>query len=148
MLVPLRLPPDGDCSFCAYLAGERPYTILDRDEETALLVTWEQRGLGHVVAIPIAHRVTIFDLASSEANALMKTTIRAAAAIRDAFDPDGILVWQNNGVPAHQSVPHVHVHIAGTVPGGRTIDGPVQRFSTDQTDAIADRLRPHLPPAR
>ena len=142
--MPLRVP-DGDCSFCAYLAGERPYTILERNDQTALLVTWEQRGLGHVVAIPVAHRLTIFDLAPSEATALMQATVRAATAVRDAFDPDGLVIWQNNGIPAHQSVPHVHFHIAGTVPGGRTIDGPVQRLSTAESDTIAARLRPHLP---
>jgi len=144
--VPLRLPPDTDCSFCAYLSGERPYTILERDDDAALLVTFEPRGMGHVLAVPIEHRLTLLDLAPPEAAAVMRATLRAARAIRDAFDPDGIVVWQNNGVPAHQTVPHVHFHIAGTVPGGRIADGNVPRLSVSETDAIAARLRPHLPP--
>ena len=41
--MPLVLPSSASCSFCAYLAGERPYTILDRNDVTALLVTYEQR---------------------------------------------------------------------------------------------------------
>src|SRR5437016_7472661 len=68
--VPLLLPSEERCSFCAYLADERPYTILERGSLTALLVTFEPRGIGHVVAIPIEHRVTILDLRPAEAGAL------------------------------------------------------------------------------
>ena len=32
------------CPFCAYLAGTRPYTILERDDLTATLVTFEHGG--------------------------------------------------------------------------------------------------------
>lgn len=142
--VPIERPPADECSFCVYLDGGRPYTIVDRDDVCALFVTWEQRGLGHVLVVPIAHRETILDLDQEESQALMSGTVRAARAIQAAFDPAGIVVWQNNGVPAHQSVPHVHMHVAGTVPGGRTIDGPVPRLSLLETEAIADRLRPHL----
>ena len=76
---------------------------------------------------------------------LLEAVARAPAAIVGAYDPPGVAVWQNNGVPAHQSVPHVHVHVAGTLPGGGTEWGPVDRLPFDETDAIADRLRPHLP---
>lgn len=142
--MPIERPPADECSFCVYLDGGRPYTIVDRDDVCALFVTWEQRGLGHVLVVPIAHRETILDLDQEESHALMSGTVRAARAIQAAFDPAGIVVWQNNGVPAHQSVPHVHMHVAGTIPGGRTIDGPVPRLSLLETEAIADRLRPHL----
>jgi histidine triad (HIT) family protein len=73
--------------------------------------------------------------------------VRATAAVVGAYDPQGVAVWQNNGVPAGQSVPHVHVHVAGTVPGGGTRRGHVERLDVTATDRIADRLRPHLPPA-
>jgi histidine triad (HIT) family protein len=76
----------------------------------------------------------------------MDGVVRATRAIIAAFDPEGVAVWQNNGVPAHQSVPHVHVHVAGTLPQGGTEWGPVERLAVAQTDLIAERLRPHLPP--
>ena len=145
--MPLRLPEEDPCSFCAYLAGDRPYTILERGRLTALFVTFEQRGLGHVLVVPVAHRVTLFDLTQEEVMAMASATNRAAVAIRDAFDPEGIVIWQNNGIPASQSVPHVHVHVAGTVPAGGTIWGPVPRLSVTQTDLISERLRPYLPDA-
>jgi len=142
--VPLELPALDACPFCAYLAGTRPYTILERDGLTATLVTYEQRGRGHVLVVPVAHRVTILDVTPAEGAALVAGVQRAAAAIVGAYDPEGVAVWQNNGVPAHQTVPHVHVHVAGTLPGGGTEWGKVPRLAVAATDAIAERLRPHL----
>jgi histidine triad (HIT) family protein len=143
--MPLMLPPSSPCAFCDYLAGERPYTILDRNDAAALLVTYEQRGRGHLLVIPVRHRETILDLNREEQAAVMSGVVRAAAAILGAFDPDGVAVWQNNGIPAHQSVPHLHFHVAGTLPGGGTEWGDVPALEVAQTDAIADQLRPHLP---
>ena len=143
-VVPLILPLEDRCSFCAYLGGERPYTVLDVGALTALLVTFEQRGVGHLLAIPIAHRPTLFDLTEPEAAGLMTTTIRAAEAIRAAYDPEGIAVWQNNGVAANQSIPHVHFHVAGTIPGGGINVGAVERLPAQTTDRIASELRSHL----
>jgi histidine triad (HIT) family protein len=145
--MPLRLPVEDRCTLCAYVAGERRYTILERAPLTASLVTFEQRGLGHIVVVPVEHRVTLLDLAPEEGAAVMAATIRAARAIQAAYDPEGIAVWQNNGIPAHQSIPHVHVHVAGTLPEGGTNWGDVPRLSFEETDELAGRLRPHLPSA-
>lgn len=141
--MPLRIPEDDPCSFCEYLAGRRPYAILDRDDVTAVLVTREQRGSLHVLVIPVAHRETILDLAPAEEAPLMAAVTRAARAVARATDAEGVSVWQNNGVPAHQSVPHVHVHVAATFPGGGTKWGEVPTLSVEETDAIAERLRAH-----
>jgi len=132
------------CAFCEDLAGARPCTILYRDDVVALIVPHQQRGQGHVLVIPVQHRVTILDLTASERAAVMDATVRASAAVVAAFDPDGVAVWQNNGVPAFQSVPHVHVHVAGTLPGGGTDWGDAPLLPAAETDAIAERLRPHM----
>jgi histidine triad (HIT) family protein len=145
--MPLLLPPSSPCSFCEYLAGERSYTILDRNEVTAILVTYEQRGRGHVLVIPAHHRETVLELTRDEQAAVMADVVRATTAIIAAFDPEGVAVWQNNGISAHQSVPHVHVHVAGTLPEGGTDWGDVEKLALTDTDAIAEQLRPHLPVA-
>ena len=142
--MPLVLPAAEPCSFCDYLTGSRPYTIVERNDLTAMLVTYEQRGCGHLLVIPVEHRATVLDLSRDEQRALMDGVVRATAAIVAAFDPEGVAVWQNNGVPANQSVPHVHFHVAGTLPEGGTNWGEVERHAVAQTDLIADRLRPHL----
>jgi histidine triad (HIT) family protein len=142
--MPLVMPPSSPCSFCDYLAGVRPYTILDRNKVTAMLVTYEQRGQGHILVIPVQHRETILALTPEEQSALMAEVVRAAESIVGAFDPEGVAVWQNNGIPAHQSVPHVHVHVAGTLPEGGTSWGDVARLTLAETDAIGARLRPYV----
>lgn len=126
-------------------AGDRPYTILERNDTSAMLVTYEQRGRGHLLVIPVQHRETIVDLDDVERAAVIGDVARATAAIVGAFDPEGVAVWQNNGIPAHQSVPHVHFHVAGTLPGGGTEWGDVPKLTVAETDEIAERLRPHLP---
>lgn len=140
--------PTDPCSFCDYLAGRRPFTFLERGPLVAMLVTREQRGVGHVLVIPVSHRPSILDLCDEESAALMDGVRRASAAVAACHDPDGIAVWQNNGTPAHQSVPHVHFHVAGTLPRGGTEWGPVPRLEFSETDRIAAAIRPHLrPPA-
>lgn len=137
----IQLPDEGSCAFCAYLNGTRPYTILARDEVTAMLVTREQRGVAHLLVIPVRHVETILDLSDKEAGAVMIAVREAALMIDRAERRPGIAVWQNNGVPAGQSISHVHFHVAGTLPGGRTEWGDVPELPISETEVLADKLR-------
>ncbi len=141
----MRLPVDNaDCAFCAYLEGSRPYTILRRSGLTATLVTREQRGVAHLLVLPTRHARSILEVEGDEPAALMEAVMRAAGAIDRSVAPERIAVWQNNGVPAGQTIPHVHFHVAGTLPGGDTERGPVAEVGLDVTEAIAELLRPHM----
>ena len=142
--MPLDIPQQDRCSFCAYLAGERPYVIADRKELAAILVTREQRGIAHLLVIPTAHRESLLDMADDESTAVMTALRRATQAIAAAHDPAGIAVWQNNGRPACQTIPHVHFHVAGTLPEGGTERGDVPKISLEEAQQIADALKPHL----
>lgn len=137
----LDLPQDGDCAFCAYLDGSRPYTVLARDENVAVLVTREQRGVSHLLVVPVRHAPTILDLNDAESDAVMTWLRRAATAINRADRRPGIAVWQNNGVAAGQTINHFHFHIAGTLPDGGTTFGEVPELDLASTEAIAARLR-------
>ena len=137
----IQLPQDGDCAFCAYLSGTRPYTILSRDELTATLVTREQRGLPHLLVIPTAHRALITDLTNEEAGAVLIAVREAAQAIDRAYHRPGIAVWQNNGVTANQTISHVHFHVAGTLDDGGTNWGEVEELPLDETERISEHLR-------
>lgn len=140
----IESPADGSCAFCAYLDGERPYTILAKDEQIALLVTREQRGIPHLLVLPIHHKETILDVNDEEAKALIIGVRQAAIAINEAYRRPGISVWQNNGVPANQAIGHVHFHVAGTLDEGGTNWGDVEELPLDKTDAIANKLLPYL----
>ncbi|MFI7425262.1 HIT family protein [Nonomuraea sp. NPDC049684] len=138
------MPSVDRCPFCDYLTGFHSSTILERGEQVAILVTRWQRGQGHVLVIPVAHRPTVMDVAPAEEQQLMSAVRRAARAITAAYDPEGIAVWQNNGVSARQAVPHVHFHVAGTLPEGGTQSGEVPCLDLDETEEIAKRLSPYL----
>jgi histidine triad (HIT) family protein len=137
----IELPDDGPCAFCAYIRGERPYTILFKTAETATLVTREQKGEPHLLVVPLRHVPTILDLSDAEAASLAIAVRVAAQAIDRAYSKPGIAVWQNNGVPAGQKISHVHFHVAGTSVGIE-IDSPsAEELSLSETDAIATKLR-------
>jgi histidine triad (HIT) family protein len=136
----IDLPKNDRCAFCAYLSGERRYTILSRTAITATFVTREQRGHPHVLVLPLRHVPTILELTDEEAAALGVEVRNAAALINSAYSKPGIAVWQNNGVSAGQAISHVHFHVAGTLEGGGTEFGPVEEISIAATDEIAKRL--------
>ena len=138
----LDVPTVSSCAFCEYLTGARPYTFWERTQATATLVTREQRGEFHLLVIPVRHTETILDLHDSEADHLMRAVRRASKAIDRAAQPSGLSIWQNNGVPASQTIPHVHFHVAGTLAGGGTDWNDVRELSLQETQAIADALGP------
>jgi histidine triad (HIT) family protein len=140
----IQVPRHESCPFCDYLAGRRPYTVLARTELAAVLVTREQRGLPHLLVVPVAHRTTILDVTDDEATALLTGVRAVARAIDECYGREGIAVWQNNGVPADQTVGHVHFHVAGTLDGGDTEWGPVPALPLTETDAVAVRIAPYL----
>ncbi|MGQ5261179.1 HIT family protein [Micromonospora sp. ZYX-F-536] len=141
----IDVPVADPCAFCDYLFGKRPFTVLHRASLYAILVTREQRGLSHLLVVPTSHRPTLLDLQADEPSALMEGLLVAARIIDKAERSPGIAVWQNNGVPAHQTIPHVHFHVAGTLPDGGTDWETVPELSVEETDKIALRLRPFLP---
>jgi histidine triad (HIT) family protein len=138
----LVLPDAYPCAFCDYLRGARPFTILHREQDAAVLVTREQRGVSHLLVVTTRHVPSILELQDAEARVVIDLVRMSAAAIDRVEQRPGISIWQNNGVDANQAIPHLHFHVAGTVDGGGTEWDEVHELSVAETDAIAERLRP------
>lgn len=141
----IDIPEEDGCAFCDYLSGRRPYTVLWREDQVAALVTREQRGVAHLLVVPTRHIRSLLHLPDSEAEAAMIAVRDAGIAIDRTFERPGLAVWQNNGVAAHQVIPHLHFHVAGSLPGGGTDFGDVPELSVSATDAIGRRLAPSVP---
>lgn len=140
----LDVPDAYPCAFCEYLSGTRAYTILYREKHAAILVTRGQRGCSHMLVITTRHAPTILDINDAESQAVMRLARVAARAIDEVERRPGIAVWQNNGTAANQAIPHFHVHVAGTIPGGGTEWDEVEEVSLRETELIAGRLLPYV----
>jgi histidine triad (HIT) family protein len=141
----INLPQSADCPFCAYLSGSRAYTLLWIERHVAVFVTREQRGASHLLVASIAHRETLLVLPDDEAGDLLVAVRDAALTIAGGARATGISVWQNNGIAAHQAIPHLHFHVAGTLPEGGTDFGAVPELDLAVTDSIAKALLKFVP---
>lgn len=134
------------CAFCSWLEADSP-TRVDRDELTFAEVDPRQPHRGHVVVMPTRHVENVFELDPDAAAAVMNATVRVARAVRDAFRPDGLSLWQSNGPGAHQEVPHFHMHV---MPRWNS-DGLLRIYPTrvdtpdiDARAAMAAEIRQHV----
>jgi histidine triad (HIT) family protein len=98
-----------------------------------------------VLVIPTRHYPTLLEATSAERHALIDTVAAVASAIDSAYERPGIAIWQNNGIAVHQAIPHLHFHVAGSLPGGGTDFGDVPELSVEETDRIAERIRSTAP---
>lgn len=103
--------PPGQCIFCRLIAGEIPSARVFEDEETLAFMDIGQVNPGHVLVTVKRHAATLLDLTPDEAAAAMRTAHRVAGAVRDAFDPPGLVVAQFNGKEGDQTVFHFHLHV-------------------------------------
>ena len=147
--VPVRAP----CPYCENFAGRfaphGPPAVVTEDGVTcAFLAPAPLGGMpGHVLVITRRHVETIFELAPEEAAALGVAVTAAAQAIRAALDPPGLLVQQNNGVAAFQTVPHFHVHVIPQVSGPFPPATMPQIVHHEERAVLAAELRRHGPDA-
>ena len=117
------------CPFCDNVAGReteggvRCAVVLETDL-TLTFVAPRRQHPGRLLVISKRHASTLFDLTDEEAAALMRETRRAALAVTRAFKPDGLTIYQNNGVGAGHEIPHVHMHV---VPRYHDDDGAIPR---------------------
>lgn len=99
---------------------------------------------GHTLVVPRFAAENLFDLDADAACQVTRTVQRVAAAVRYAFEPDGMIITQFNGPAAGQTVFHYHVHI---IPrwAGRTLAGHGKGMADgDVLAAHADRIRAAL----
>ena len=66
---------------------------------------------GHVLVIPKTHVETIYDLEANTAARLFQTVVVVANAIKMSLKPEGLTLFQANGVASFQEVFHVHIHL-------------------------------------
>jgi histidine triad (HIT) family protein len=116
--MPIRLPDMDPCYFCDIIGGSTErWNVVEETALTLTMLNGRQFEVGQCIVVPVRHAPTLLDLRVEEEAAVMAAARRAARALINAFDPDGVLLYQNNGVGSGQEVPHFHLHVVPRRPG-------------------------------
>jgi len=146
-----EVPRRDPCPYCENYAGRYaphgpPAIVVEDDLTVVFLAPAPMGGMpGHTLVTSRRHAETLFDLRPEEEAALGAAIAATARAIRSALDPAGLLVQQNNGVAAFQTVAHVHFHVVPKVPGPYPGPEPAQIVPHEERARTARLLREHWP---
>ena len=100
-----------DCVFCRIVERRVTASLVYEDDATLAFLDLRQPNPGHVLVVPKVHVPMLDQLPLDVAARLIQTVVLVTGAVRRGFAPDGINVWQSNGVAAGQEVFHVHLHV-------------------------------------
>lgn len=134
-----------DCVFCKIVAGQIPSTRVHEDEHTLAFMDLGQVNPGHVLVAVKRHAANLFELDEVQAAAVACASTRVARAIRDAFAPAGLSVYQANGKAAGQTVFHYHVHLLPRHEAdGMALTWPVKNPPRETLEDYAEKIRKQL----
>lgn len=130
------------CVFCRIVAREIPATVVHEDEHSLAFMDIGQVNPGHVLVAAKAHRENFYELDEALAGNVFRSAHRVAHAIRAAFAPAGLSVYQANGQPAGQTVFHFHVHLVPRHEGdGMALTWPVKNPPRETLEEYAAKIR-------
>jgi len=100
-----------DCIFCQIVAGRAPCAKIDEDATTFTFLDLFPVAEGHTLVVTKSHFENLFEASQAGLAGVIATSRRVADAIRATIAPDGLGVFQLNGVAAGQTVFHYHMHL-------------------------------------
>jgi len=134
-----------NCVFCRIVAKEIPATVVHEDEHTLAFMDIGQVNPGHVLVAVKKHAENIFALDEAQAGAVFRSAAKVARAIRGAFEPQGLSVYQANGAAAGQTVLHLHIHLVPRYEGdGMALTWPVKNPPREKLTEYAEKIRAKL----
>lgn len=134
-----------DCVFCKIVARQIPATVVHEDADTLAFMDIGQVNPGHVLVACKAHVENVYGLQDAQAAAVFRAAAKVARAIRAAFDPPGLSIYQANGKPAGQTVFHFHLHVLPRHDAdGMQLVWPVKNPPREKLEAYAAQIRARL----
>jgi len=97
--------------FTRIIRGEIPSHRVYEDERVFAFLDIAPLAPGHTLVVPKEAAATLDALSEESAAAVGRVLPRIARAVIAATGTHDFNVLQNNGVGAHQAVPHVHFHV-------------------------------------
>lgn len=131
-----------ECVFCRIVAGQIPSTKVYEDDHALAFMDLGQVNPGHVLVAVKQHAENLYALDDTQAAAVARACVRVSKAIREAFKPEGLSVYQANGKPAGQTVFHYHVHLLPRHAGdGMELTWPVKNPPRERLEEYAGKIR-------
>ena len=106
-----------ECPFCSPPQDR----IIDSNEMGFVIRDSFPISPGHTLIIPKRHVGSFFEISQEERDALLDLLDQAKKVVDTELNPDGFNIGINDGSPAGQTVPHLHIHL-------------IPRFKGDQGD--------------
>lgn len=136
-----------NCIFCDIVRGSHPAAILHADDLTLSFLDIHHTHDGHCLVVTKRHYPTIEEIPIEEAGALFAHATLVARALKRAYAPDGIQVWQSNGAAAGQEIDHIHIHVFPRFHGDghfRIYPKPPRTVTGEDLEAMAEPIRLRL----
>jgi histidine triad (HIT) family protein len=130
-----------DTIFGKIIAGSIPCHKIYEDAQVLAFLDIAPLSRGHTLVIPKEPAATLDQLSDAAAAALGRVLPRICRAVIAVTGVREYNVLENNGVGAHQAVPHVHFHI---IPKPDAAAGLSLGWPTGQLDGDAAQLAQQL----
>ncbi len=103
--IAMTFESDRYCPFCALKADR----VVFENEFALAISDGFPVSPGHMLILTRRHFGSIFESSEEEQRDLLSLLWRAKAHLDQRFRPDGYNVGINDGIPAGQTVPHLHI---------------------------------------
>ncbi len=131
-----------DCIFCKIVKGEIPCYKIYEDDKVISFLDIKPLSKGHALVLCKQHYENIFDIPLDTYEYMSGIVKKISMKLQEQYNPDGILINQNNGKRAGQEVPHMHVHIKPIYKDTKVFSEANHRkeFSKDEMLKIQEEL--------
>ncbi len=126
-----------DCIFCRIIEGEVPSNEVYEDENTIAFLDVNPTSKGHTLVVPKKHVENIHE--ASDMEYMWDSLVKVSNAVKEAFDPEGLNISQNNGEIAGQEVMHMHFHVTPRYTGDE-IEVNYSRKELENGEEIAEEI--------
>ncbi|RZU38409.1 histidine triad (HIT) family protein [Fluviicoccus keumensis] len=101
-----------NCIFCAIAAREAEASLVYEDALCLAFMDLFPMRPGHILVVNKRHAQFVHQLTAAERAHLLETGSRIGQALRaTSLKPSALHFNINDGKAAHQTVPHVHLHV-------------------------------------
>lgn len=126
------------CVFCQIVKDQIDGYKVYEDDKSAAFLDLNPISKGHTLVIPKKHVENIHD--AQGMSYMWSTIVKVANSVKEAFDPAGIKITQNNGEAAGQEMFHLHFHIT-PIYDGTEIEESYSREELEEAEEILDEIR-------